>query len=129
MERDESPDGAPSREASPPVGGGSADVQASPDLEGLIRRGPDDAIASGRTPEDHRRMVMAMQRSAGNAAVVLLLRAMAPPQGEAASAPAATRALIVPDDGPAPGPGQMRLKEFLDTLKPVVTETAQSSLT
>lgn len=106
---------------------GLGDAAAGASLEGLLRRGADGSIAGGRTVDDRRRMIMAMQRSAGNAAVARLVRELAPPEGSAQHALGG--ALLVSDDGPAPGPGQMRLGEFLDRLKPIVTETAQSALT
>jgi uncharacterized protein DUF4157 len=110
-----------------PAEGSAHGIGDGASLEGLVRRGADGSIAGGRTADDRRHMLMAMQRSAGNAAVARLVRGLAPPEGSAEHASGG--ALLVADDGPAPAPGQMRLGEFLDQLKPIVTETAQSALT
>jgi hypothetical protein len=100
-------------------------------FEEFVRRDQDGVLAGGRSPEERRRLILALQRSAGNASVGRLLRAIAPPASQAmadGAASATAGGAIVPDGGPTPGPGQMRVGEFLDALKPAVTETARAAL-
>lgn len=100
-------------------------------LERLLRFEPSGRLAGSPSAGGRRALLLALQRSAGNASVNRLLRSLAPPvAGAVAAAPDAprARALVVADDGPAPEPGQMRSGEFLDALKPAVCATAEAAL-
>ena len=88
-----------------------------------MREGVAGGLPGARGPTDRGRMLLALQRSAGNAAVNRLLRQVAPPSlgSEAPSA------VLVADDA-SPGPGQRRKTEFLDALEPVLCEIAEGRL-
>jgi hypothetical protein len=111
--------------------GGSGQVAGEgAGLEGLVRLGIGGRLAGATTPSEERRLLLALQRSAGNVAVNRLLRAVAPPAVEppARAADGGARALLVADDEPEPEPGQMRRGEFLDKLKASVSATAEEEL-
>lgn len=68
--------------------------------------------------------MLALQRSAGNAAVNRLLREVAPPP---AGGGTATSEVLVADDA-EPGQGQVRMGDFLDTLEPRLCDLAERKL-
>jgi hypothetical protein len=88
-----------------------------------MREGVAGGLPGARGPTDRGRMLLALQRSAGNAAVNRLLRQVAPPSlgSEAPSA------VLVADDA-TPGPAQRRKTEFLNALEPVLCEIAERRL-
>jgi hypothetical protein len=99
-------------------------------LRGVSAQGPGAA-----SPQDLATLA-ALQRSAGNAAVLRLLRSVAPPPVDDSRrriarepAPAAPGgALLVPDEGTPPGPGQMALTPFLDQVEQSVKAIAEREL-
>jgi hypothetical protein len=106
--------------------------EAEPSLRGLLRPAPDGSLPGASARGDERRLLLALQRSAGNAAVNRLLRQLAPPGQSAGPVPEASKragSLIVADSGPDPEPGQMRVGDFLDTLKQAICTTAEDTLT
>jgi uncharacterized protein DUF4157 len=83
-----------------------------------------EALAvGGRSGADQRRLLLALQRSAGNAAAARLLRAVAPPR--VARAPGAGGASLLVVDGPTGG--QMTVAEFLDGVKTAACATAEEA--
>jgi hypothetical protein len=78
--------------------------------------------AGGRSVADQRRLVLALQRSAGNAAAGQLLRAVAPPR--VARKPDGAGHLLVAGGA---ADGQMALEEFLDAVKEAACATAEEA--
>ena len=98
----------------------------SPSIAPLVRAGPDGLLAGATNVTEQRALVTRLQRSAGNASVVRLLRALAP--ADEADAPGqATGTLIVEDDA-EPEPEQIRKSALLDQLEAAVKATAQAAL-
>lgn len=94
------------------------------DVYDLVRGEAMAALARGGAgTRQQRRMLLSLQRSAGNAAVARLLRAVAPPRAGSAPAPAT---LIVEGQ---PGPGQIAKLDFLDRVHDAVLAVAESELT
>jgi hypothetical protein len=113
----------------PPLADGPSAAAAGPELHELLRHAPDGTLAGAPgSARDQQRLLIALQRSAGNAAVNRLLRAMAPPS-------VGTRALarrpdggFVVADGATPGAGQMSVGGFLDALGPQLHAVAEAGL-
>jgi hypothetical protein len=108
-------------------------VPASPDpLSALMRRHADGSLAGATSPAGERALLLALQRSAGNAKVARLLRTAAPPSvqppGQENNAAPPAGALLVADDAAALAPGQMRQGQFLDEVQRTVTTTAEQRL-
>jgi hypothetical protein len=78
--------------------------------------------AGGRSVADQRRLVLALQRSAGNAAAGRLLRSVAPPR--VARRPDGAGHLLVAGGA---ADGQMPLEEFLDAVKEAACATAEEA--
>ena len=72
------------------------------------------------------RLLLGLQRAAGNAAVARLLRQIAPPSATSAAARGG-RPLLVDEDA-TPGAGQMRKDEFLERVRAAVLEVAEAEL-
>jgi hypothetical protein len=88
----------------------------------LLGIDPGALAAGGRSVADQRRLVLALQRSAGNAAAGRLLRAVAPPR--VARKPDGGGHLLVAGGAVD---GQMALEEFLDAVKEAACATAEEA--
>src|SRR4051812_13723938 len=98
----------PAEDEHPPPADGLPAAAAGPEPHELLRHPPDGSLAGAPgAARDQQRLLIALQRSAGNAAVNRLLRAMAPPAvGMRTLARRPDGGFVVPDGG-TPGAGQM----------------------
>jgi LysM repeat protein len=101
-------------------------------LAGLLRDTPQRALGSASSARERRRLLLALQHTAGNTEVNRLLRDLAPPTVVAADQAPGDAALpprrLVADDGPDPSGGQLRVSDFLARLNPALCSIAESKL-
>src|SRR3954462_44258 len=113
-------------------GGGSPAARtgsAGRELDELLRLAPDGSLpgAPGGA-RDQQRLLRALQRSAGNAAVNRLLREIAPPAVGRRRLARRPDGGFVGDGGDTPGAGQLRAGEFFDALGPQLHGVAEAGL-
>jgi len=118
-----------------PNGAGAMSARSGPapsSLAPLLRGTPEQVLGRASSPRERRRLMVALQHSAGNSAVNRLLRQLAPPAQSTSEpgfdASAAAGARLVADDGPAPDGGQMRVSNFFAQLGPALCAVAQAGL-
>jgi Domain of unknown function (DUF4157)/LysM domain len=137
--RDSHPEAEASTTTGRPTDGRDSRMVTEPEvpsnLHGLLRLRQDGSVAGAGTRAEQARLLRALQRTAGNAAVNRLLRQVVPPDADTASqddSPAsaptgATRPLLVADDAQT-ADGQMRQSDFLNALEPVLRSVALARL-
>lgn len=132
-ERDTEGSEAPLGRAAKP-GAGEVTPETADPLAGLLRASAAEVLGPDSSPRARRRLMVALQRSAGNAAVSRLLRQLAPP--------AATTGAPARDPGPVTAPptrlvadtsstlldGQMRVSDFFEQLQTSLCSMADSML-
>ena len=121
--REQSPGSSPAGPGREPSA--APDLSPAPAVEALLRRRADGSLTGTSNAAAERALLLRLQRSAGNAGVVRLLRQLAPPGEEPE---AATASLLVDDDQADPQPHQMRHGEFLDAVEQSVTAAAERLL-
>jgi len=105
-----------------------AQASSAPAIDSLLRGDLQrSARSGGPTDPAMAAQLRRLQRSAGNASVVRMLREVAPPATEAAPA-ASGGGLIVDDEGAEPAAGQMRAAEFLDEAHKRASAAAKREL-
>ena len=111
------------RQAEPEEGRPAHASVSEADTAGLMREGLDGGLPGALDAADQRRQLLALQRTAGNAAVNRLLREVAPPV-----VGAGTPSTILVADDATPGAGQMGKTAFLDALEPALCQIAEEQL-
>lgn len=125
MKSEPSEDHDASRDERRPQHERAALTDVSQGWRGMLRETP--GMAGVSPPGERAAILDRLQRSAGNTSVLRMLGDVAPPRISRAPATPA-RALLVADEGGAPGDGRMAVGPFLDAVHTVAGAVAEQEL-